>query len=109
MVAFVSAFHLVPQIARQPSILAGRVRLGDTASKLLGVLWLLCALGFSAAAVGAVLQVAWWPALVFSVSPVSLVLSMMYWPAMQLGVPINLLILAMMLLSRWSGWPIPGH
>jgi hypothetical protein len=106
MVAFVSAFRLVPQIAQQPSILAGRVRLGDTANKLLGVLWLLCALAFSTAAMGAILQVAWWPALVLFACPVSLVLSLMFWPATLIGVPINLLILALMLLSRWSGWPL---
>jgi hypothetical protein len=106
LVGFVGAFQLVPQIVQQRSVFAGHVSIDDVAAKSFGVIWLLCGVGFTVAAAGAVFGTNWWPFLTLGLAPVSLLLSVTFWPEARLGLPINLLILGIMLFNRWSGWPL---
>lgn len=85
------------------TLLAGRVDVGDAGIRTVGVLWLLTALAFFAAAFATWTARAGWLPLAIGCAAVSLVLSVLAWPASRIGVGVNLLILAWLLLGSAAG------
>ena len=81
-------------MAYKTTLLAGSVDVGDVGIRIVGVLWLLVAMGFIASGVGTALGVAWWGTLTAVVASFSLALSAMEWPEAKIGVAVNLVILA---------------
>jgi hypothetical protein len=86
------------------TIFAGRVDLGPTGIRLLGLVWLVVALAFAVSAVAV------WTATPRALSALlplvlaSLALCAAGWPAAKIGVPVNLGLLALLGLNRVFDW-----
>lgn len=86
------------------TILAGRLDLGDAGIRAYGILWLLAALGFWAAAVGVWNFRSWGLALAAGLAGVSLIMSALSWPDARIGIPVNLVVLAIVFAWHRMGW-----
>jgi hypothetical protein len=86
------------------TLLGGRVDVGDSGIRLVGVLWLLGALAFWGSAAALLLMVPWWGWLTMGVSVFSLVLCVFGWPQAKIGVPVNLLVLTVVVVDFIWGW-----
>lgn len=86
------------------TLLAGRVDVGDAGIRAMGVLWLLTALAFAAAALATWTARAGWLPLAVGCALVSLVLSVLALPLSRVGVGVNLVILAWLLVGTQLGW-----
>ena len=80
-------------LAYKTTVLAGRVDVGEVGIRIIGVFWLLAALGFVVAGIGTTLALPWWGTLTAVVASFSLVLSVLEWPEAKIGVAVNLVIL----------------
>jgi hypothetical protein len=104
VVGFAGAWQIAPEgFPYRTTVLKGHVDLGNVGIRVVGVLWLVLAVGFVTVAVGAVGGVAWWTAAALGVATVSLLLSILEFPEARLGVVINLLIIAALAAGRWLG------
>lgn len=103
---FVGAWRLaeLPDLPYGTTVLAGRLDVGDGGMRGLGLAWLAAALGFWAAAWGALAGSPWWTSAALAASLVSLALTVLAVPASRLGIPVNLAILAALVLGSQSGW-----
>jgi len=88
----------------QVNVLFGRVTLGDTTARWLGVLWLIAALAFAVVAIGVWRQTPWSRPALVGVALVSLALSIAWWPTARLGVLINAAILLMLFASAYVAY-----
>ncbi|MCL6451564.1 MAG: hypothetical protein K6T75_09760 [Acetobacteraceae bacterium] len=104
LVGFAGPWRLAQQLPYKTTILAGRVDVGDTGIKVIGLLWLAVAIVFGGAAVGALFRAAWWPSLTLAVAGVSLVLCVLGWPDARFGLPINVGIFVLLLVGMGAGW-----
>jgi hypothetical protein len=86
------------------TLLAGRVDVGDAGIRAVGVLWLLAALAFVAAAFATWTSRAGWLPLALGCALASLVLSVLALPASRIGVGVNVLVLAWLLVGAQLGW-----
>ena len=91
------------------SILAGKVDLGRTGIRRVGILWVVGAIGFVIAGVGLWLVTPWWFTLLIGVTLYSLVLCILGWPDSQYGFYINLVILGVLLFGERFGLSFPGR
>ena len=96
LVGFAGAWQLAPakEIPYKTTVLAGHVQLGDTGIRVMGILWLVAALVFIAAAVGAASDATWWIRVALVVTCVSLAMTIVEWPEARIGLFVNLAILA---------------
>jgi hypothetical protein len=90
------------------TILAGRVDLGDAGIRVLGVVWLLVAIGFVVTAAGTFTSRSWWTVALVGVALASLGLSALEWPLARVGVAVNVAILAALFAGQRLGWLQPG-
>ncbi|HEU4697836.1 MAG TPA: hypothetical protein VFS40_01510 [Gemmatimonadales bacterium] len=86
------------------TLLAGHVDVGDAGMRVMGLVWLLTALGFVASAAGAFADRSWWTSAAVALALVSLTVSALEWPAARIGVFVNLALLAALLLGARFGW-----
>jgi hypothetical protein len=100
LVGFAGAWQLAPakEIPYKTTVLAGHAQLGDVGIRVMGILWLLAALAFIAAAGGAVFNARWWINAALIVTAVSLAMTIVEWPEARLGLVVNVAILAALLL-----------
>lgn len=105
LVFFIAPWGLAgsPELA-PASLLSGTVDLGAGGARALGLIWLLGAVAFGAAAIGAFLRAGWWRRVAVTAAAASLVLSVLGWPGAMVGVPVNLAILAVLGAARFLGW-----
>jgi hypothetical protein len=71
---------------------------------LMGALWLLSALAFTLAAVGALTIRSWWVNAAVTAAIGSILLSVLAWPEARIGVALNLLILGALILGVRAHW-----
>lgn len=76
------------------TLLAGRLDVGATGIRIVGLLWLALGLAFVAAGVITWMDRPTWPRTVLLLSAISLVTSVFGWPAARIGVGVNLGLLA---------------
>jgi len=86
------------------TLLDGRLDVGDTAIRIIGMLWLLAALAFFASGLSLAFQAPWWPPFTVAAAAFSLVLTVSGWPDSRIGIPIDALILVYLLIGRSLGW-----
>jgi hypothetical protein len=86
------------------TLLAGRVDVGGGGIRAVGVLWLLTAMAFVAAAFATWTARSGWLPLATGCALVSLVLSVLSLPAARIGVGVNVVVLAWLLLGAQLGW-----
>ena len=96
------------QMPYKTTILAGRVDLGDAGIRVLGVMWLLIAIGFVFTAAGAFTGRSWWMVALVGVGLASLGLSVLEWPLARVGVAVNVAIFAALLAGQRLGWLQPS-
>jgi hypothetical protein len=95
---FVGPWRVTRRVPHKTTVLAGHLDLGEVGARLLGLLWVACAAGFVAGAVGLVLHAWWWLGLVLPATGGSLVLCVLGWPDARAGIAIDAtLVLAIML------------
>jgi hypothetical protein len=90
-----------PEMPYKTTLLNGALDVGDTGIRVMGVCWLLAAIGFAAAALVTLRGHAAWPTITLGVSCFSLILGVLAWPDSRVGVILNvMLIVALLLLGR---------
>jgi hypothetical protein len=85
------------------TILNGRVDVGGTGIRAIGLLWLVGALAYMVCAVAVTLQLQWWFWLAAVATLVSFDLTVLGWPESKIGVAVNGLIVAVLIGSA-LGW-----
>lgn len=95
---FVSAWKLatLAELPYKTTVLAGRVDVGDTGVRLLGVFWLLAALACLAAGAAVALQTAWALRLAAFAVVASLLMCVVGWPEARIGVAVNIALLVLL-------------
>jgi hypothetical protein len=78
--------------------------IGDAGIRVIGILWLLAAIGFVAGAAGVFAHVSWWRPLVFYLSIFSLVLCVFGLPGARIGIIANAIILVYLIGGERLGW-----
>ncbi len=106
VVGFAVPWRLVreEQLPYKTTILAGRVDVGDTGIRVVGLLWLAAALAFAATGLAVIVSRPWAVGAVTWVAGASLVLSLLGWPDARIGVVVNAAILAGLALASFRGW-----
>jgi hypothetical protein len=94
LVGFAGSWRLSSEIPYHTTLLGGRLDAGDAGIRLLGVLWLLTALAFAAAAGAVLFESTLWRGLTLAVAGASLMLSALHWPEARVGVALNVAIIA---------------
>ncbi len=106
LVGFRAAFWPGALLSGQTSLLGGLIGLGYFGSRLLGVVWLLLAVSYLAAAGMVVARAPAWTTLTLAVSAASLVMCVLFWPDARIGLYLDLAVLLVVLLISRSG---PEH
>ena len=87
------------------TLLNGRWDWGETGIRIFGVLWVLPAIGFVAAALAILAGWEWWQPVLVAVTLLSLTLTAVDWSTAFLGTIIDIAILALVPLGpRIAGW-----
>jgi hypothetical protein len=108
LVGFVVSWRIasLDEMPYKTTILAGKLDVGDTGIRVVGMGWLLAAMAFFASAAALILQVPWWfPATVVLLLS-SVALCVIGWPDAKIGVFVNLALLAIFTFGQARGWPV---
>jgi hypothetical protein len=94
---FATSWKLAPAggIPYKTTVFGGRLDLGDTGIRAIGILWLIAAFAFLIGAVATVMDTSWWRSIALVAALASLALSLLELPLARIGVFINLFILVM--------------
>lgn len=92
-----------PELPYRTTVLAGRVEVGTTGIRSLGVVWLLLALGFAGLAAAAFFRAEWAVPGIAAAVVVSLLMSILGWPEARVGVPANLLVAGLLFWAIRNG------
>ena len=106
LVGFVVPWRLA-QLEEMPystTLLAGKLDVGAKGIRLVGLLWLLAALGYLGTAVAIACLSPWWLVAIFSVTAFSLLLCVLGWPHSKIGLIVDVGILAIFAVGRILGW-----
>jgi hypothetical protein len=106
LVGFVTYWKIASfeEMPYKTTLLSGKVVVGDTGIRIVGILWLLTGLAFAALGVGVITLQPWWYPLIIYLAIFSLVMCVLGWPDARFGVLINVLILVLLLLGNNFGW-----
>jgi len=102
-------FMKIDSFTYKTTILAGKVDLGLTGIRIVGLLWIAGVIGFVIAGIGLWMVTPWWFTFLVTVTLYSLVLCILGWPDSQFGVYINLIILGVLLFGERIGLTFPGR
>jgi len=106
LLGFVVPWRLatVEGLAYKTTLLSGRLDVGETGIRVVGLLWLVATVGFAVAGATVFALHPWWRAVTLLVTLLSLVLCVLGWPDTRPGVLINLVILGYLLFGGRTGW-----
>jgi 2-hydroxy-6-oxonona-2,4-dienedioate hydrolase len=110
LVGFLVPWGLVPSPAPgaapppPTNVVFGHIHLGDSAARLLGILWLLVALAFVVVAIGVWRETPWSRAALVVMLLASLALTIAWWPTARVGVVINAAILLALLVMAYRAY-----
>lgn len=102
LMGFVVAWKLgtIEGLPYTTTLLNGSWDVGPTGLQVLGLVWLVAALGFVAVGFGIIVRQAWWSSAIFVVAFLSLVITALQWPEAQFGLYIDLAVIAALLIGR---------
>lgn len=92
-----------PELPYRTTVLAGRVEVGDTGVRFLGVVWLLLALVFTGLAAAAFVRADWVIPGIAAAVAVSLGMSILGWPEARVGVAANLVVAGLLVWAIRNG------
>ena len=104
IVGVIGAWDLAPsRVPHRTTLLGGAISAPPSVTQLMGVLWLVLALGFAATSAGAMANAGWWTKTALLFSALSLVLSVLSLPDARVGIPVNIAIIAAVAAGRVFG------
>jgi hypothetical protein len=86
------------------TVLAGRIDVGDAGIRIVGLLWLLAAIGWVVVGVGVLLLAPWWQAVTIAVAIFAAALCILGLPVAKYGLLINLAVVGFVLLNGQFHW-----
>ncbi len=89
----------LPEMPYKTTLLGGVLQVGEAGMRMVGVLWLLAAVGFVAVGVALLARSRWWRAVALRVTLLSLALCLLGWPDSRFGLWIDLGLLAYLFLG----------
>ncbi|MFQ6089129.1 MAG: ABC transporter permease [Candidatus Methanofastidiosia archaeon] len=106
LLGFVVPWRLatVEGFAYKTTLLSDNLDVGDAGIRVVGLLWLLAAIGFVATGVAVFTLRPWWQDVTLWVTLFSLVICILGWPDSKFGVLINLIIMGYLLFGGRMGW-----
>ena len=104
LVGFLGSWGLSKSIPYHTTVFNGRVDIGETGIRVIGVLWLLTALAFAATGITAFMNQRSWMMVAAIVAAVSLVLCAVELPAARIGLVINAFILVALATAARMDW-----
>ena len=104
LVGLAGSWQLGSQVPHKTTLLGGRIDLGEPGIRAFGVVWLLAAIAFTAAAAALLLAQPLWTTLVLAAAAFSLVISVLALPDAHIGVWINVALLALLSLAPRFHW-----
>jgi hypothetical protein len=103
LVGFVGPWKIGKPDQRHPyttTLLAGRLDVGDTGIRVVGILWLLAAVAFGVLGLAVLTDASWWRPAAIWVASYSLALSILGLPASWIGIVVDILLLAYVLFAH---------
>lgn len=102
LVGFIAAWQIatLDELPYKTTVLAGRIDLGGTGTRVLGLFWLLAALAFVAAGVSVALQASWALRSTAVIAAASLVMCLVAWPEARIGAAVNIAIVLALAATR---------
>lgn len=96
---FAESWRLAPAsgVPYRTTVFGGRVDLGDSGIRTIGVLWLGVAIAFLCVAAATVLDTWWWRPAAVAAASASIALTFLELPQARLGTLINVIILVLLL------------
>ena len=85
------------------TILNGKIDVGDSGIRAIGLVWLVTALAFMVCAIAVAMQLQWWMWVAMAATLISFDLTIVGWPESRVGVAVNVLIVVMLIASA-LGW-----
>jgi hypothetical protein len=85
-----------PDLPYQTRLLSGTLEVGDLGARVIGVLWMMAALAFGAAAVATYRGAPRWATFALAVVLFSLILSALGWPASRIGLAVNVVLVVVL-------------
>ena len=108
LVGFVGAWRLNAKVPYTTTVFAGRLDVGTTGIRVLGVLWLLLALDFLFTAAVALMGLPWWPRAALVAATGSLIMCVTAWPNGVIGLVIDAAIILAVIVWRLGVLGGPG-
>lgn len=102
---FLVSWHLLrePELPYKTTILGGRVDVGTVGIRVIGVLWLVAAVGIGSAAVHVFRNTgSWWP-ITLSAVGFSALMTILGWPDSRTGVVLNAVVIAFLVWVATAG------
>jgi hypothetical protein len=108
LVGLAGAWQFGPAVPHKTTLLGGRIDLGEPGIRAFGVVWLVGALAFAAAAGALILVQPHWTTVAAAAAAFSLVISVLALPDARIGVWVNLALLGLLYLVGRYGWMAGG-
>jgi hypothetical protein len=86
------------------TVLAGRIDVGDAGIRIVGLLWLLAAIGWVIAGIGVFLLAPWWQPVTIAVALFAAALCILGLPVAKYGLMIDLAVVGFVLLNGRFHW-----
>lgn len=106
IVGFLISWELVndKDTPYKTTILAGKLDIGDSGIRVLGILWLLTGLAFFFLSYGVIMHMPWWKMNIYYVIGFSVFLSILALPDTVYGILANILLLLFLWIAPMIGW-----
>jgi len=89
------------EIPYKTTLLGDRWNIGDTGTRIFGLLWLIGAFGFVVTAAGMAFRTAWWQPVLLVTTLFSLVITILDWDAAKFGAITNIIILIILIVEKF--------
>lgn len=104
LIGLAGAWRLGAAVPHKTTLLAGRLELGEPDIRAFGLVWLIAAIAFAAAAGALILAQPHWSTVAVAAVAFSLVISVLALPDARIGAWINVGLLGFLYLAGRYGW-----
>jgi len=104
LVGFLGSWRLSAKIAYKTTLFADHLDVGATGIRVVGIGWLVAALGLAAAGVAAGISTDRWASIAFVAIAFSTALCVAALPETKIGLVVNVVLVALLLWGRGHAW-----